>query len=149
MSFVGDLQHDEWIGLPEAARRLGVHRTAVNAMILDGRLAGERHGPYWKVRTQDFEAFAARYERPPNVPVPKRDPNALPPVAQRALTWLSRWGTATTTELGEVMPDAPGNIRKATDILRARGLATRSDSGTWALTDSGSTMASHMGGESR
>lgn len=147
MSFVGDVHHGEWIGLPEAARRLGVHRTAVNAMILDGRLHGERHGPYWKVRAEDFEAFAARYERPPNVPMPKRDPNALPPVAARALTWLSRWGTATTRELGEVMTDAPGNIRKATDILRARGLAVRSELGTWKLTAAGSTAASTIGVE--
>lgn len=138
MSFAEPLDdRHEWIGLPEAARRLGVHRTAVNTMILDGRLSGERRGPYWRVRVADFERFAASYTRPPNVPVPERDPNALPPVAARALDWLARWGTATTAELGEVMPDAAGNIRKATDILRSRGLAARDGSGTWALTDEG------------
>lgn len=133
-----------WITLPEAARRLGVHRTAVNSMILDGRLEGERHGPYWRIRLATFERFAARYTRPPNVPVPNRDPNALPPVAERALLWLRRWDSATTSELAEVMSDAPGNIRKGTDILRSRQLARRDDHGNWALTAAGVDVASRL-----
>jgi excisionase family DNA binding protein len=134
----------EWLGLPEVARRLGVHRTAVNAMILDGRLDGEREGPYWRVRLDTFEQFAANYTRPPNVPVPQRDPDALPPVADRTLRWLARWGSATTRELGEVMTDAPGNIRKATDILRSRALAQRDEAGSWSLTDRGIAATSHL-----
>ena len=134
----------ELLGLPEVAHRLGVHRTAVNAMVLDGRLDGEREGPYWRVRLDAFEEFAANYTRPPNVPVPERDPDALPPVADRALRWLARWGSATTRELGEVMTDAPGNIRKATDILRSRGLAQRDDAGSWSLTNGGVVATSHL-----
>lgn len=146
MSVAESLHQDgESISLPEAARRLGVHRTAVNAMILDGRLIGDRVGPYWRVRLDRFEEFAANYRRPPNVPVPKRDPNVLPPVAERALHWLARWGAATTRELGEVMADAPGNIRKATDILRSRGLAQRDDDGSWSLTEAGLVAASTHG----
>ncbi len=142
MSFAAPIdEHHEWIGLPEAARRLGVHRTAVNTMILDGRLRGERQGPYWRVRLDEFERFASTYTRPPNVPVPARDPEALPPVAERALSWLARWGTATTAELGEVMSDDPGNIRKATDILRRRRLATRDETGVWAITHEGDKVA--------
>jgi excisionase family DNA binding protein len=141
MSFAYVAQDEEWISLPEAARRLGVHRTAVNTMILDGRLQGRRDGPYWKVRLDQFEAFAASYVRPPNVPVPVRDAYALPPVAERALGWLARWETASTTELGEVMTDAPGNVRKATDILRSRNLAERDEHGSWALTDRGRALA--------
>ncbi len=127
----------EWLSLPEVARRLGVHRTAANTMILDGRLEGHRDGPYWRVHRDTFKAFAAGYQRPPNVPVPRHDSNRLPPVAERALGWLVRWGTATTRELGDVMDDAPGNIRKATDILRRRGLAERDACGTWRLTEAG------------
>ena len=142
MSFAEPInEHHEWIGLPEAARRLGVHRTAVNSMILDGRLQGERRGPYWRVRLDEFERFASRYTRPANVPVPTRDPQALPPVAERALSWLARWGTATTGELREVMSDDPGNIRKATDILRRRGLATRDETGVWTISQDGREVA--------
>jgi excisionase family DNA binding protein len=146
MSFAAPFsQPHEWISLPEAARRLGVHRTAVNTMILDGRLEGVREGPYWRVRLDQFEEFAATYTRPPNVPVPRRDPNALPPVAERALSWLARWGSATTAELRDVMTDAPGNIRKATDILRSRGLACRAVDGTWTLTEDGASDALRRG----
>lgn len=143
MSFAEPLsaETEDWITLPEAARLLGVHRTAVNTMILDGRLEGERVGPYWRVRRDVFETFAATYVRPPNVPVPVRDPHALPPVAARALSWLVRWGSATTGELGEVMTDAPGNIRKATDILRSRGLAVRDEDGHWSATAEGEATA--------
>jgi excisionase family DNA binding protein len=126
-----------WLSLPEVARRLGVHRTAVNTMILDGRLEGRREGPYWRVSRETFDAFAAEYRRPPNVPVPHHDPRAISPVAQRALGWLVRWGSATTRELGEVMADAPGNIRKGTDILRSRGLAMRDADGSWRPTEAG------------
>lgn len=133
------------MGLPEAARRLGVHRTAVNTMILDGRLRGERVGPYWRVSREVFEKFAASYRRPPNVPVPKKDPDGLPPVANRALQWLARWCAATTGELREVMADDPGNIRKATDILRRRDLAQRDRDGSWRLTAAGAALAARRG----
>jgi hypothetical protein len=113
-------------------------------MVLDGRLEGRRFGPYWRVRRDLFERFAAAYRRPPNVPVPQKDPQALPPVAERALRWLVRWGEASTSELGEVMRDAPGNVRKATDILRQRGLATRDASGTWRPTAAGSEAADRL-----
>ena len=138
-------QEGEWVGLPEAARRLGVHRTAVNTMILDGRLRGERLGPNWRVRREVFEEFAAGYRRPPNAPTPKRNPDGLPPVADRALRWLARWGAATTGELREVMTDDPGNIRKATDILRRRDLAKRERDGSWRLTDAGDALAARHG----
>jgi excisionase family DNA binding protein len=142
MSFAEPMeQRQGWISLPEAARRLGVHRTAVNTMILDGRLHGERQGPYWRVQLAEFERFASTYTRPPNVPVPARNPDALPPVAERALSWLARWESATTMELGEVMPDAPGNVRKATDILRRRGLASRDEAGVWTVTPEGHAAA--------
>lgn len=114
-------------------------------MILDGRLRGERVGPYWRVRREIFENFASTYQRPPNVPVPSRDPDVLPPVAERALGWLARWGAASTAELGEVMSDAPGNIRKATDILRRRHFAERDRDGIWRLTDAGSAVAQRRG----
>jgi excisionase family DNA binding protein len=139
------LPDGEWMSLPEAADRLGVNRTAVNAMILDGRLSGERAGPYWRVHREVFEEFAASYRRPPNVPVPRRDPEAMPPVAERALGWLARWEAASTTELREVMSDAPGNVRKATDILRRRNLAVRDAAGTWRLTDAGAALAMRRG----
>jgi excisionase family DNA binding protein len=138
------IEEGEWVSLPQIAQALGVHRSAVNAMVLDGRLEGRRFGPYWRVRRDLFERFAAAYRRPPNVPVPQKDPQALPPVAERALRWLVRWGEASTSELGEVMRDAPGNVRKATDILRQRGLATRDASGTWRPTAAGSEAADRL-----
>jgi excisionase family DNA binding protein len=138
------IEEGEWVSLPQIAQALGVHRSAVNAMVLDGRLEGRRFGPYWRVRRDLFERFAAAYRRPPNVPVPQKDPQALPPVAERALRWLVRWGEASTSELGEVMRDAPGNVRKATDILRQRGLATRDASGTWRPTAAGIEAADRL-----
>lgn len=131
--------------LPEAGDRLGVNGTAVNAMILDGRLMGERLGPYWRARRDLFEEFASSYRPPPNVPFRSRDPDALPPVAERALGWLARWEAASTTELREVMSEAPGNIRKATDILRRRSHAERDVAGTWRLTDEGAALAARRG----
>jgi hypothetical protein len=142
MSLVERLSEDrQWVSLPDIARELGVHRTAVNSMILDGRLKGERRGPYWRVRRDVFEAFASVYSRPPNVPAPRKDLDTVAPVAKRALGWLVRWDAATTTELREVMTDAPGNIRKATDILRHRGWAMRDESGIWHPTESGRDAA--------
>lgn len=134
----------DWVSLPEVAQELGVHRTAVNAMVLDGRLEAQRVGPYWRVRRDIFERFAATYRRPPNVPVPQKDPDALPPVAERALRWIVRWDEAITNELREVMDDAPGNIRKATDILRRRGLAARTESGAWRPTPVGRAFAQRL-----
>lgn len=98
--------------LPEAGDRLGVNRTAVNAMILDGRLMGERLGRYWRARRDLFEELASSYRPPPNVPFRSRDPDALAPVAERALGWLARWEAASTTELREVMSDAPATSAK-------------------------------------
>lgn len=114
-------------------------------MILDGRLQGERVGPYWRVKRELFEDFAASYRRPPNVPVPKKDPDGLSPVADRALQWLARWCAATRGELREVMADDPGNIRKATDILRGRDLAQRDHDGSWRLTAAGEALAARRG----
>jgi excisionase family DNA binding protein len=135
----------ELLSLPEVAQRLGVHRTAVNAMVLDGRLAGERHGPYWRVRRDVCDAFVGHYRRPANVPVPQRHPDALPPVAERALGWLVRWGEGTTAELREVMTDAPGNVRKATDILSRRGWAVRDSARVWRPTEAGRLAARRLG----
>lgn len=134
----------DWVSLPEVAEELGVHRTAVNAMVLDGRLEAQRVGPYWRVRRDIFERFAATYRRPPNVPIPQKDPSALPPVAERALWWIVRWDEATTNELREVMGDAPGNIRKATDILRRRGLAARNEARVWRPTSAGRDFARRL-----
>lgn len=145
MSLGENLVEDgQWVSLPEVAQALGVHRSAVNTMVLDGRLEGWRFGPYWRVRRDVFERFASTYRRPANVPVPRKDPEALAPVAERALGWLMRWGEASTGELGEVMCDAPGNVRKATDILRRRGLATRDPSGTWRPTAAGNEAAARL-----
>ena len=138
------IEDRQWVSLPDVARKLGVNRSAVNAMVLDGRLEGRRFGPYWRVRRDVVESFASTYRRPPNVPIPKRDADALPPVAGRALRWLVRWGEASTRELGEVMPDAPGNVRKATDILRQRSLASRDASGTWRPTVAGREAAERL-----
>jgi excisionase family DNA binding protein len=134
-----------WLSAPEAGEALGVHRTAISTMIRTGRLPATRVGPHWRIPVRAFRDFQATYTRPPNVPVPVRDPEALPPIAERVLEWLYRWGTATTAELGEVLDDDPGNIRKGTTILARRGLATKDEDRVWELTVAGVEFACRRG----
>ena len=146
MALVEELStRESWMSAAEAAQALGVHRTAINSMILAGRLPAKRVGPRWRVPAVAFEEFRASYTRPPNVPIPERDPDALPPVAERVLEWLYRWETATTAELAEVTDDHPGNLRKGTTILRARGLATKDGQRVWRLTPAGVAEARRRG----
>jgi len=141
-----DLSLDSgWLSAPEAGEALGVHRTAISSMIRSGRLPAKRVGPHWKIPVRAFEAFREAYVRPPNVPVPVRDPDAMPPVAERVLEWLYRWESATTAELGEVVDHHPGNIRKGTTILARRGLAAKDCSGVWRLTGVGLSVAQRRG----
>jgi hypothetical protein len=41
------------------------------------------------------------------------------------------WGEASVDELSEVVARDPGNVRKYLAILRARGLAKKTDVHTW------------------
>lgn len=114
-------------------------------MIRAGKLPAKRVGPHWRIPVRAFREFQASYKRPPNVPIPVRDPDALPPVAERVFEWLYRWSAATTAELGEVLDDDPGNVRKGTVILSRRGLAAKDAERVWRLTGAGIALARQRG----
>lgn len=125
------IQHadQEFVGLTEAAERLGVHRATVNDMVLSRRLRGRRRRGQWYVDLRELEAFAATYVRPPNAPRPRG--RSISDAGQEILALLCEWGDATVAELGEVVSVHEGNIRKQLRLLEARGLAVRDELGTW------------------
>ncbi|HMR94826.1 MAG TPA: helix-turn-helix domain-containing protein [Microthrixaceae bacterium] len=126
----------EGVRLPEAARRLGVHRATVNDMVRSERLPAVRDGAEWVIDRAVFEAFAAAYERPKNAP-PRQKRGELLATTESVLTWLRAIGPATVAELDQVVDLHEGNIRKHLLILEARSLAHRDRDGSWSLTEAG------------
>lgn len=119
------------IGLPEAARRLGLHRATVNDMVQSGRIPAERVGAHWYIAEPDLDRFAAAYERPRNA---GRRPAPALLVSAEILDRLADWGEASVQELAAVVDLHEGNIRKHLCIAEAKGLAQRDGSGRWSLT---------------
>lgn len=126
--------HPVQIGLPEAARRLGLHRATVNDMVQSGRIAAQRVGAQWYIEEPDLDRFAAAYERPRNAP---RRPARSLLVSGEILDRLADWGEGSVQELAAVVDLHEGNIRKHLCIAEAQGLAQRDDSGRWSLTSGG------------
>lgn len=122
------------LSLPEAARRLGLHRATVNEMVQDGRIPAERNGPHWYVDEVDLDAFAATYTRPPGSP--RRRVGAVEPSGD-LLARLADWEEASVRELAAVINMHEGNIRKHLCIAEAQGLAERDEYAQWRLTAAG------------
>jgi excisionase family DNA binding protein len=122
------------VSLPQAAERLELHRATVNDMVQDGRIRARRIGAHWFIKATELERFASRYERPRNSP--RRVPRPVQPSAE-ILTLLGDWGSATVSELHEVVEMHEGNIRKHLCIAEAQGLAERDEFSRWALTSAG------------
>jgi excisionase family DNA binding protein len=141
METMNDESHGErFLGLPEAAKRLGLHRATVNEMVVDGRLNGERIGPHWFVKESVLNRFASSYERPKNAP--KRGATEAGVMWQHTiLEKLAEWHDAGVQELSEVIDLHPGNIRKYLCLLEVRDLAQRDEGGMWSLTAEGQRMA--------
>jgi len=57
---------------------------------------------------------------------------------------LEDWGEARVDELSEVVKRDPGNVRKYLAILKARGVATKTSSCTWAPTNGGRTASTGL-----
>ena len=126
----------EFLTLPEAARRLGVHRATVNDMVLSHRLPARRRRGHWYVAQSELEQFAAAYQRPTNAPQP-RDHRLISAGGWSILSCLVDWGDATTAELDRVVDLHIGNIRKQLNLLSAAHLAERTNDNSWVATDEG------------
>lgn len=124
------------VGLPEAARILGVHRATVNDMVREGRLAAGRDGARWMIRADDLERFAASYVRPPNAP-PHRVRGGLLESSRSVLEWLAEFENASAVELAQVIDLHEGNVRKHLRILETKGLVDRRGDGSWHVTPRG------------
>ena len=61
--------------VPQAAARLGLHRSRVFRLVRDGRLPAERHGRDWLIRESDLDAFAAKPRKPGRPPWRKATPD--------------------------------------------------------------------------
>jgi len=121
---------NELVGLPEAARRLNLHRATVNDMVQAGRIPAQRRGPHWFIERQDLEEFAATYERPRNAP--RRFPRE-PEVSSKILECLAEWEEATVAELAAVVDMHEGTIRKHLCMGEAQGLVARDEYSRWRL----------------
>ena len=130
------LHHKETplLGLPEVAKRLGLHRATVNDMVHDGRIPACRIGPHWYIDENDFENFALSYERPRNSP--RRAPRRVEP-SPEIIALIGEWGEASVAEIQEIVQLHEGNIRKHLCIAEAQGLAERDEHGRWRLTPAG------------
>lgn len=141
-----DRQGMDWVGLPEAAAVLGVHRATVNDMVREGRLAAERDGARWVVKREDLDEFAASYVRPPNAP-PQRIRGGLLATSRSVLEWLVELEEATAVELAQVVDLHEGNVRKHLRILEAKGMVARLPDGCWVVSAQGhQTVAMGAGG---
>lgn len=127
----------ELVGLPEAARYLGLHRATVNDMVMSGRLRGYRLGAHWFVRRHDLELFKVHYQRPKNAPSKRVSGASARHWTDEILRWLVAWETATTGELERVLDLHVGNIRKYLVLAALDGLVVRDDYGYWTMTETG------------
>ena len=122
--------HDT-VGLPEAAKVLGVHRATVNDMVVSGRLPAERDGAHWRVQRADLLAFAESYVKPANAPA-TRD-RRLPASASDILDLLESWEAANAEELAPLLELHPGNVRKHLRLMEHEGLVSRRADGQWVM----------------
>lgn len=132
------IDHDDFVGLPEVAERLGVHRATVNDMVRAGRLPATRDGAHWLVRRTDLDEFASTYVRPSNAPTPRS--GTLPSTAPEIMKLLAEFDSASALELTPLLSIHEGNVRKHLRLMEAAGLVTPGRDGQWRLTDRGSDV---------
>ena len=133
------IDHDDCVGLPEVAERLGVHRATVNDMVRDGRLPATRDGAHWLVRRVDLDEFASTYVRPSNAPTPRA--STLPTTAPKISELLTEFGSASALELTPLLEIHEGNVRKHLRLMEAAGLVASGRDGQWHLTARGTDVA--------
>ncbi len=122
-----------FLGLPDAARRLGIDRSSLNRLVREGRFAAQRIGPHWYVDPAVLDEFAASY-RPARHRRTKHPTNES---REQVARLLADWQEATADELAVGVGLHPGNVRKHLVILEAAGAAERDDSALWRLTEAG------------
>lgn len=131
----------DYVGLPEAAQVLGVHRATVNDMVLHGRLEAIRDGVQWLIPRANLEEFAASYVRPPNAP-PRRS-ETLPQTSTDIVRLLADFHSASASELAPFLKVHEGNIRKHLRLMERAGVVRREADGQWFLTAKGGGLASN------
>jgi excisionase family DNA binding protein len=124
----------EWVGLPEAAERLQLHRATINAMVRDGRIQAQRVDAHWFISREDLDKFAATYRRPRNTPPRARRQETLSPTSSHVIRLLLEWDKATVDEIQKITGVHPGNVRKNLRLLEAHKLAERTCDGSWRAT---------------
>jgi hypothetical protein len=139
-------QHDSrcLLSLKEVAAELGVTRAAVNFMVRDERLTGVRWGARWYVCTEVLDAFRQDYRPAPSAGRRLGPRAGEPNMVEVVQSLLEDWGEARVDELSEVVKRDPGNVRKYLAILKARGVATKTSSCTWAPTNGGRTASTGL-----
>lgn len=129
----------DFVGLPEAARRLGYDRTAVNKLVLAGQLPARRFGQDWLFRRSDVEAFATSRNRSPRTELPARGRAT----ALMMIGLLAKHDGATTRDLVSLTGAARRTVLGRQQLLEQYGLITRelgpgpTDPARCRLTDAG------------
>jgi excisionase family DNA binding protein len=126
-----DLLERRFVGLPEVAERLGVHRATVNDMVRAGRLRAHRVGACWQVEVDDLEAFAKGYVRPSNAP--NRRERALPASTGKIIALLGEFGSADAIEVSVLVGLHEGTVRKHLRLMERAGLVFPLPTGQWEL----------------
>ncbi len=122
-----------FLGLPDAAGRLGIERSSLNRLVREGRIAAQRIGPHWYIDPAVLDEFASSYR-------PARHRRTRHPTnesREQVARLLADWQEGTADELAVGIGLHPGNVRKHLVILEAAGVAERDDSGFWRLTEAG------------
>ncbi len=123
------------VGLPDAARQLGVSSKTVRELVRQRRLPARRLGQLWYVERQVLEEFADTYK--PRRPRPAQRRTANSESRERVARLLAEWQEATAEELAIGIGLHPGNVRKHLVILASAGVVDRDDEGLWRLTAAG------------
>jgi excisionase family DNA binding protein len=123
------------VGLPEAARRLGVQRSTVSQLVRDRRLPARRLGQLFYVEREVLEEFAETYQPRRLKRTARQTSNT--DSREKVARLLAEWQSATADELAVGIGLHPGNVRKHLVILASAGVAERDDEGLWRLTAAG------------
>jgi hypothetical protein len=118
------------ISLPEAARRLGVHRTVVNKYVLRATLPAVNVLGRWYVRPEDVEKISAWAK-------PRVIHRGLNPSCYRLAATLADWGGGAPVELAADNGLHDGHVRRLLIQMQLQHLVAKEDDGTWRLTDHG------------
>ena len=118
------------ISLPEAARRLGVHRTVVNKYVLRATLPAVNVLGRWYVRPEDVEKISVWAK-------PRVIHRGLNPSCYRLAATLADWGGGAPVELAAETGLHDGHVRRLLTQMQLQHLVAKGGDGSWALTDHG------------